>query len=178
MPSRQCSGSYYPPPRLRGGEAGGAVFCDGASIHPGPLYHPDMTSDLFALRQLLEQSRTIAVVGLSPDEQRPSHGVARYLQTHGYRIVPVNPRCTEVLGEACFASLEEIPFPVDLVDVFRRTEELVPIARSAVAIGARGLWQQLGVVNAEADAIALAGGLVSVMNRCIEIDHRRLYAGR
>ena len=137
-----------------------------------------MPCDPSTLRQLLEQTRTIAVVGLSPDEQRASHDVARYLQAHGYRIVPVNPRCTEVLGERCFASLEDIPLAVDLVDVFRRPEELVPIARSAVAIGARGLWQQLGVVNAEADAIALAGGLVSVMDRCIKIDHRRLFAGR
>lgn len=136
-----------------------------------------MPSDPPTLRQLLEQTRTIAVVGLSPDEQRPSHEVARYLQAHGYRIVPVNPRCDEVLGERCFARLEDIPFPVGLVDVFRRTEELVPIARSAVAIGARGLWQQLGVLNAEADAIAAAGGLVSVMDRCIKIDHRRLFPG-
>ncbi len=137
-----------------------------------------MPLDPDPIRLLLEQSRTIAIVGLSPDEQRPSHDVARYLQAHGYRIVPVNPRCTEVLGERCFASLEDIPFPVDLVDVFRRTEELVPIARSAVAIGARGLWQQLGVANDEADAIARAGGLVSVLDRCIKIDHRRLLAGR
>jgi predicted CoA-binding protein len=125
-----------------------------------------------ALRQLLEQSRTIAIVGLSPDPQRASHGVARYLQAHGYRIVPVNPRCTEILGERCYAGLEDIPFAVDLVDVFRRTEELVPIARSAVAIGARGLWQQLGVVSVEAHAIATAAGLVSVMDRCIKIDHQ------
>lgn len=126
------------------------------------------------VRLLLEQARTIAVVGLSPDEQRPSHGVARYLQAHGYRIVPVNPRCTEVLGERCYARLEDIPFAVDLVDVFRRTEDVPPIARSAVAIGARGLWQQLGVRSAEADATARQGGLVSVMDRCIKIDHQRL----
>lgn len=126
------------------------------------------------LRQLLEQSRTIAIVGLSPDPQRASHGVARYLQAHGYRIVPVNPLCTEILGERCYARLEDIPFAVDLVDVFRRTEELVPIARSAVAIGARGLWQQLGVLNKAADAIATAGGLVSVVDRCIKIDHQLL----
>ena len=142
------------------------------------LYHSAMPFDPSPLRQLLEQTRTIAIVGLSPDEHRPSHGVARYLQAHGYRIVPVNPRCAEVLGLPCFASLEEIPFAVDLVDVFRRTEELVPIARSAVGIGARCLWQQLGVVNAEAHAIATAGGLVSVMDRCIEIDHKRLFGGR
>lgn len=137
-----------------------------------------MPLDPDSLRHLLEQSRTIAVVGLSPDEQRASHGVARYLQAHGYRIVPVNPRCTEVLGERCYASLEEIPFPVDVVDVFRRSEEVLPIARSAVAIGARCLWQQLGVVNTEADAIATANGLVSVMDRCIKVDHRQLLPGR
>lgn len=137
-----------------------------------------MPLDPDSLRHLLEQSRTIAVVGLSPDEQRASHGVARYLQAHGYRIVPVNPRCTEVLGERCYASLEEIPFPVDVVDVFRRSEEVLPIARSAVAIGARCLWQQLGVVNTEADAIATANGLVSVMDRCIKVDHRLLLPGR
>ena len=136
-----------------------------------------MPLDPDPLRHLLEQSRTVAIVGLSPDEQRPSHDVARYLQAHGYRIVPVNPRCTEILGERCFASLEEIPFLVDLVDVFRRTEDVVPIAHSAVTIGATGLWQQLGVANDEADAIARAGGLVSVMDRCIKIDHRRLFAG-
>ena len=137
-----------------------------------------MPLDPDSLRHLLEQSRTIAIVGLSPDEQRASHGVARYLQAHGYRIVPVNPRCTEVLGERCYASLEEIPFPVDVVDVFRRSEEVLPIARSAVAIGARCLWQQLGVVNTEADAIATANGLVSVMDRCIKVDHRLLLPGR
>lgn len=142
------------------------------------LYDRDMPSDPSTLRQFLEQTRTIAVVGLSPEEHRASHDVARYLQAQGYRTVPVNPRCAEVLGERCFDSLEAIPFPVDLVNVFRRTEELVPIARSAVAMGARGLWQQLGVVNAEADAIAMAGGLVSVMDRCIKVDHMRLMLSR
>jgi uncharacterized protein len=137
-----------------------------------------MAPDPSPLHQLLAQARTIAIVGLSPDEQRPSHDVARYLQAQGFRIVPVNPRCTEILGERCFARLEDIPFGVDLVDVFRRTEELVPIARSAVAIGAKGLWQQLGVVNAEADAIARAAHLVSVMDRCIKIEHRRLFPAR
>ena len=143
----------------------------------GSAYHWAMQTDSATLRQLLEQTRTIAVVGLSPDKQRPSHDVARYLQAQGYRIVPVNPRCTAVLGEQCFASLEEVPFPVDLVDVFRRTEEVASIARSAVVIGARGFWQQLGLVNAEADAIAVAAGLMSVMDRCIKIDHMRLFGG-
>ena len=137
-----------------------------------------MSPDTHTLLRVLEQARTIAIVGLSPDAGRPSHGVARYLQANGYRIVPVNPRCTEVLGEPCFAALEDIPFAIDVVDVFRRTEDVVPIARSAVAIGARCLWQQLGVTNAEADGIATAGGLVSVMDRCIKIDHQRIFGGR
>ena len=129
-------------------------------------------------RQLFASCRTIAVVGLSPDEQRPSHGVARYLQAQGYRIVPVNPRADQVLGERCYATLEDIPFTVDLVNVFRRTDDVPPIARSAVAMGARCLWQQLGVASAEADAIATAAGLLSVMDLCIKIEHRRLTVGR
>ena len=136
-----------------------------------------MTDDE-TLRSLLQSTRTIAVVGLSPDPRRPSHDVARYLQENGYRIVPVNPGCKEVLGEPCFARLEDIPHPVDMVNVFRRPAELAPIARSAAAIGARCLWQQLGVANGEADAIARAAGLVSVMDRCIKIEHLRLSLGR
>jgi len=136
-----------------------------------------MTDDE-TLRSLLQSTRTIAVVGLSPDPRRPSHDVARYLQENGYRIVPVNPGCKEVLGEPCFARLEDIPHPVDMVNVFRRPAELAPIACSAVAIGARCLWQQLGVANGEADAIARAAGLVSVMDRCIKIEHLRLTLGR
>lgn len=136
-----------------------------------------MTDD-DTLRSLLQSTRTIAVVGLSPDPRRPSHDVARYLQDHGYRIVPVNPGCNAVLGEPCFARLEDIPYPVDMVNVFRRPAELAPIARSAVAIGAPCLWQQLGVANGEADAIARAAGLVSVMDRCIKIEHLRLKPDR
>ena len=140
-------------------------------------YHlamPAATNDSDTLRRLLLASKTIAIVGLSADTQRPSHGVAHYLQSHGYRIVPVNPRVTDVLGEPCYARLEDIPFAVDVVNVFRRSDDVAPIARSAVAIGARCLWQQLGVASAEADAIARAGGLLSVMDRCIKIDHQRL----
>lgn len=137
-----------------------------------------METDDKALRQLLQTCRVVAVVGLSGDPQRPSHGVARYLQGHGYRIVPVNPRASRILGEPCFAALEDIPFPVDLVNVFRRSDDVLPVARSAVAIGAKGLWQQIGVVNTEADALAHAAGLVSVTDRCIEIEHQRLLPGR
>lgn len=133
-----------------------------------------MKTDDDTLRALLQSCRVVAVVGLSDDPQRPSHGVAKYLQAQGWRIVPVNPRASLILGEPCFAALEDIPFPVDLVNVFRRTEDVLPIARSAVAIGARGFWQQIGVVNAEADAVARAAGLWSVMDLCIKVEHRRL----
>ena len=118
------------------------------------------------LRRILQDCRTIAVVGLSAEWHRPSYFAAKYMQAKGYRIVPVNPRYPAILGETCFARLEDIPFPVDMVDVFRKPADLPPIAASAVAVGARCLWQQLGVANLEADAIARAGGLASVMDRC------------
>jgi hypothetical protein len=136
-----------------------------------------MADDIATLRRILRDCRTIAVVGLSAEWHRPSYFAAKYLQSHGYRIVPVNPRYTEVLGERCYAALEDIPHPVDMVDVFRREADLPPIARSAVAIGARCLWQQLGVRSAEADATARAAGLHSVMDRCVKIEHARLFGG-
>jgi predicted CoA-binding protein len=126
------------------------------------------------LRRILASCRTIAVVGLSDDWRRPSHGVAKYLQQRGYRIVPVNPRCQRILGETCYARLEDIPFRIDMVDVFRKPDEVLPVARSAVAIGAKCLWQQLGIANLEADAVARAAGLDSVFDRCTQIDHARL----
>ena len=138
--------------------------------------HP-MADDIATLRRILRDCRTIAVVGLSAEWHRPSYFAAKYMQSHGYRIVPVNPRYTEVLGERCYAALEDIPHPVDMVDVFRREADLPPIARSAVAIGARCLWQQLGVRSAEADATARAAGLHSVMDRCVKIEHARLFGG-
>jgi len=136
-----------------------------------------MADDIASLRRILKTCRTIAVVGLSADWHRPSYFAAKYLQARGFRIVPVNPRYTEVLGERCHAALEDIPHPVDMVDVFRREADLPPIARAAVAIGARCLWQQLGVRSAEADAIARAAGLDSVMDRCVKIEHARLFGG-
>ncbi|NBX96144.1 MAG: CoA-binding protein [Betaproteobacteria bacterium] len=131
------------------------------------------------LRDLLRSSRSIAVVGLSADWNRPSHFAAKYLQQQGYRIFPVNPRYAgqELLGERCVADLDEIKEPLDIVDVFRRTEDVMPLARSAVAIGARCLWQQLGVLNEEAAALARQAGLVSVMDRCVKIEHARLFGG-
>lgn len=131
------------------------------------------------LRTLLRNSRTIAVVGLSADWNRPSHFAAKYMQQHGYRILPVNPRYAgqSVLGEPCVATLEDLTEPVDIVDVFRRSEDVMPLARSAVALGAKCLWQQLGVRNEEAAALAAQAGLTSVMDRCVKIEHARLFGG-
>ncbi len=129
------------------------------------------------LRRILRECRTIAVVDLSADWNRPSYFAASYLQGKGYRIVPVNPRAEAILGERCYARLEDIPFGIDMVDVFRKPADVQPIAASAVAIGAKCLWQQLGVVNEEADATARAAGLDSVMDRCVKIEHARLFGG-
>ena len=133
------------------------------------------------IRRVLHEGRTIAVVGLSAEWHRPSFFAAKYMQDHGYRIVPVNPRyakaSTDVLGEHCYAALTDIPFPVDMVDVFRRTEEVLPIAQQAIQIGAKCLWQQIGVMNLEADALARDAGMDSVMDRCVKIEHGRFFGG-
>ena len=136
-----------------------------------------MNDDIATLRRILAQCRTIAVVGLSAQWHRPSYFAASYLQHKGYRIVPVTPAYPEVLGQKAYASLADIPFQVDMVDVFRKTSDVLPIAQAAVAIGARCLWQQLGVLNAEADALARQAGLDSVMDRCVKIEHARLFGG-
>lgn len=131
-------------------------------------------SDSNTLSGILRDCRTIAVVGLSAEVQRPSHEVAEYLQANGYRVVPVNPKYSEVLGETCYPDLKSIPFAIDLVDVFRRPQDCVPIAEDAVAIGAKVLWLQLGVLNEEAQRLAAAAGLTVVADRCIKIEHARL----
>ncbi|MBU3652376.1 MAG: CoA-binding protein [Limnohabitans sp.] len=140
-----------------------------------------MANDINELRRILREHTTIAVVGLSAEWHRPSYFAAKYMQAHGYRIVPVNPRyagtAEGILGERCYASLQDIPHAVDMVDVFRRSADVLPIAQQAVDIGARCLWQQLEVENHEADALARAHGLSSVMNRCVKIEHARLFGG-
>ena len=125
--------------------------------------------------EILKESRTIAVVGLSSKPYRPSRGVAEYLQSVGYRIVPVNPHETEVLGEKAYAKLEDIPFPVDAVNIFRRSEFVPEIVRSAIAIGARSIWMQEGVVNHEAAEAARQAGLHVVMDACIMKEHVKHY---
>ncbi len=129
------------------------------------------------LRRILGSCRTIAVVGLSPQWHRPSFFAAKYMQEHGYRIVPVNPRYDEILGERCHATLATIDIPIDIVDVFRRTEDVLPIAEQAIAIRAKCLWQQIGVKNEAAAALAARAGLDVVMDRCVKIEHARLFGG-
>ena len=136
-----------------------------------------MADDISTLRRILKNSHTIAVVGLSAEWHRPSNFAAKYMQTHGYHVIPVNPRYDSILGERSYARLEDIPEPVDLVDVFRKTDDVLPIARSAVAIGAKVLWQQIGVLNLAADVLAREAGLDTVMDRCVKIEHARLFGG-
>ena len=136
-----------------------------------------MQDDINTLRRILHNSKTIAVVGLSADWFRPSFFAAKYMQEHGYRVIPVNPKYPEILGEKCYRSLRDIPEKVDIVDVFRKTADVMPIAEDAIAIGAKVLWQQLGVQNEAAAAKAQAAGLETVMNRCVKIEHGRLFGG-
>jgi uncharacterized protein len=127
-----------------------------------------------AAERILRRARTIAVVGLSPDPRRPSHGVARYLQRAGYRIIPVNPNVDEVLGEAAYANLTDVPHAVDVVDVFRRSEFVGPIVDEAIAIKAPAIWMQDGVVDEAAAARARAAGLDVVMDDCMMRRHAAL----
>jgi predicted CoA-binding protein len=134
-------------------------------------------STIAELRRILKTNHTIAVVGLSADWYRPSYFAAKYMQEHGFRIIPVNPKYDEILGEKCYPNLKAIPEPVDIVDVFRKPDDCAPIAQDAVAIGAKVLWLQLGVVNEEAARAAEAGGLEVVMDRCVKIEYARLFGG-
>ena len=133
--------------------------------------------DPLAIQRVLFDAKTIAIVGLSSNPLRPSNFVGFYLQRHGYRVIPVNPRETEVLGERSFASLREVPVAVDIVDVFRAPAALPEIARDAVAIHAKCLWCQFNVINEEGARIAQPGGLTVIMDRCLKVEHAR-YAGR
>jgi uncharacterized protein len=136
-----------------------------------------IVDDIAGLRRILKRSRVIAVVGLSAHWHRPSFFAAKYMRDHGYRIIPVNPNYAEVLGEKCYPSLAAIPETVDIVDCFRKPEEMVPLARDAVAHGAKVFWMQLGIRNDEAAGIASAAGLDVVMNRCVKIEHARILGG-
>lgn len=134
-----------------------------------------IVSDDAGIRRILDSHKVIAMVGLSPKEDRPSNHVARYLLAHGYTVIPVNPGQREILGQPCYASLEDIPVKVDMVDVFRNADDVPPIAAAAIAIGAQSLWLQLGVINQAAAEAAAAAGLDVVMDRCPKIEHARLF---
>jgi predicted CoA-binding protein len=129
------------------------------------------------IQRLLNSAKTIAIVGLSGNELRASYFVAYYMKRHGYRVIPVNPRENEILGETSWPSLREVPVPIDVVNVFRAPAALPQIAADAVAVGAGALWTQFGVVNQEGAEIAEAGGLTVIMDRCLKVEHAR-YAGR
>lgn len=136
-------------------------------------------NDISALRRILGENKTVAVVGLSAKWHRPSFFAAKYMQEHGYKVVPVNPGYVgqTILGEPCYGSLEDIPHAVDMVDCFRRSEDIEPIAKSAVQIKAKVLWLQLGVLNQRAEKIAVDSGLDFVCDRCVKIEHGRLFGG-
>lgn len=136
-------------------------------------------TDIATLRRILRENRRIAVVGISAEWHRPSHFVGKYLLEHGYTMIPVNPKYAEVLGQRCYPDLAaaRAAGPIDVVDCFRRSEDIGPLAEQAIEIGARCLWLQLGVVNHAARERARAAGLDVVMDRCMKIEHGRLYGG-
>jgi predicted CoA-binding protein len=142
-----------------------------------PPFDPSRYQDPLTIQRVLHTAKTIAIVGLSKNELRASYFVGYYLMRHGYRVIPVNPRETQILGERTFKSLADVPVQVDIVNVFRAPEALPGIAAEAVAVGASNLWCQFTVINEEGGRIAEAGGLSVVMDRCIKVEHAR-YAGR
>jgi uncharacterized protein len=133
--------------------------------------------DTLTIQRVVHNAKTIAIVGLSGNQLRASYFVGYYLKRHGYRVIPVNPRESEILGETCYPSLLDVPVPVDVVNVFRAPDALPAIAREAVAIGAGAFWCQFGVINEEGARIASAGGVTVIMDRCLKVEHAR-YVGR
>jgi uncharacterized protein len=136
-----------------------------------------IVDDIVGIRRILKNTKTIAVVGLSANWWRPSYFAAKYMQEHGYRIIPVNPAYTEVLGEKCYASLCDVPDSIDMVDCFRKAEEIDALAAEAIAVGAKTFWLQLGVINGNAANTASGAGLNVVIDRCVKIEHARLFGG-
>lgn len=134
-------------------------------------------ADTILLRRILSENKTVAIVGLSDKPYRPSYFVGKYLQEHGFTIIPVNPTCAEILGQTSYPSLEDIPVGVDIVDCFRRPEQMPDLAHSAIAVNAKCLWMQLSVVSEEAKKIAETAGLDVVMDRCTKIEYARLFGG-
>jgi len=134
-------------------------------------------SDIATLRRILQDTRVIAMVGLSANWYRPSYFAAKYMLDHGYQVIPVNPSYGEVLGQKCYATLRDIPHKIDMVDCFRKSEEMPQIADEAITIGARVLWMQIGVINDSAADKARKAGLEVVMDRCVKIEYARLFGG-
>jgi predicted CoA-binding protein len=137
---------------------------------------PEFNPEDEEIKGILENNRTIAVVGLSTDPDRDSHRVAKYLQEHGYQIVPVNPKADEILEQKCYPNLTQIPFPVDIVDVFRKVEAIPAIVDQAIAIGAKVVWMQLGLAENRSAHKAVTAGLQVVMNKCLKIEHSRYFS--
>ncbi len=133
--------------------------------------------DSHSIRRILNKHRTIAIVGVSNSEHRPSYFAAKYMQHHGYQVIPVNPRYDSVLGETCFPSLDAIPRPVDIVDCFRQPDEIPALAQQAIDIKAKCLWLQLGIEHIPAEQLAHQAGLEVVAKRCVKIEHARLFGG-
>ena len=124
------------------------------------------------IRSILTENTVIAVVGLSPKPSRPSHQVARYMQEAGYRIIPVNPGQNEILGQKCYQDLHAVPHKVDIVNIFRRSDQVEPVVHAAIDIQAKVIWMQQGVINEQAARVAEENGLVVIMDRCISVDHQ------
>jgi hypothetical protein len=129
------------------------------------------------IKKLLEEAKTVAVVGLSPKRERPSNMVAAYLISKGYEVIPANPGHDEILGRTCYPDLEAIPGKIDIVDIFRRPEDVMPIVEQAISVGAGAVWMQQGIVNEEAAERARSAGLTVIMDRCIKVDHSQLFGG-
>ena len=134
-------------------------------------------TDIHDLRRILTEYKRVAMVGLSADWYRPSNFAAKYLLDHGFEVIPVNPKYPEILGQKCYASLADIPTPVDVVDLFQRAERVPAFVDQAIEIGAKVVWMQLVVINEEAAATARAAGLEVVMDRCMKIEYARLFGG-
>jgi predicted CoA-binding protein len=132
---------------------------------------PELQASVAEITEILHNYRVVAVVGLSDDPNRPSYRVAQYLKEHGYRIVPVNPGCREILGERCYPGLRDIPFPVEIVDIFRKVEAIPAIVADAIEVGAKVVWMQLGLEELHAAGAAKQAGLRVVMDRCLKIEH-------
>lgn len=149
----------------------------GAVSSNSPVARSAFATTSFERLQILKNAKTIAMVGLSSNPFRPSHYAAIYMIAEGYNVIPVNPREKEILGRKCYASLHEIPEPVDIVDIFRDPAAVGPIVEEAIAIEAKVVWMQLGVINEEAAARARAAGLQVVMDACVKIEHARFFGG-